>query len=420
MSSQPPSEPINLDLPVEFNNLPPERSFPWQRQQLQANAPPPESGWSQFLRLTSLFLSLVAIILISWGASTVWFGSKVRGEFDLQKAALSPKLNPSSEKVAAVLPPPEVQPPPQVEVPKVEVPKVAAPMASPPSVEAPVPVLTPEVFRFEPPPVPASPVPVPMPAMVPLASAESSTPALLEQDFNPPFLARELRGDTPMIRNWKTLALLTVTILYVNKPVVLAQTNEGDTKAIMEKLDKMDKALGEALGAIGQDISKIKKDIDNLKADAVGQNIGLDKANLKMGSLESQVKILLAEMDALKKRTPVEPTTTSSLDKVTLDDIRNRLGLIEKTLSTMQTSSANRIALSPPSQGRVVLMNFYPEELLFIVNQKPHRVAPNATVPLDAIPAGTLQYEVISPTWGQRARSQTTLSPNETFTLTAR
>jgi hypothetical protein len=93
---------------------------------------------------------------------------------------------------------------------------------------------------------------------------------------------------------------------------------------------------------------------------------------------------------------------------------------IRKLRATEPTTG--RIALSPPpSTGRVVLSNMYHEVMLFVINDKSHRVAPGAMAVLDNIPAGALSYEAISPTWGLvRARSTATLPANETFTLTAR
>lgn len=228
-----------------------------------------------------------------------------------------------------------------------------------------------------------------------------------------------------MIRNWKTLALLTATILYVNKPVVVAQTTtDADVKAVLQKLDKMDLNLADSLRNIGVDISAIKKDIDNLKGDSLAQRVEMGKSSKRIEDVEEQVKAMRANLDDLKKRIPIEPTSSiPSVDKASLDEIKSRLGQIEQTLAKLNATTAGsspRIALSPPSTGRVVLINLYPEELLFVVNKTMHRVAPNMTLPIESIPAGPLNYEVISPTWGRRANNSTILTANETFTLTAR
>src|SRR5439155_50355 len=82
----------------------------------------------------------------------------------------------------------------------------------------------------------------------------------------------------------------------------------------------------------------------------------------------------------------------SGIDKASVEEIKSKLGAIEQAILKLQPSTS-RIALSPPapsSSGRVVLVNLYPEMLLFVVNQKSYRVAPGANVPVDNVPAGGL------------------------------
>ena len=64
-----------------------------------------------------------------------------------------------------------------------------------------------------------------------------------------------------------------------------------------------------------------------------------------------------------------------------------------------------------------MLSNRYPEEMLFIVNGTSYRVAPGSTRVLDPQPAGTITYEVLSPTWGLLRRRTTTLAANEPFRI---
>ena len=66
------------------------------------------------------------------------------------------------------------------------------------------------------------------------------------------------------------------------------------------------------------------------------------------------------------------------------------------------------------------LVNDYSEELLFLVNGRAYRVAPGTTHTVEEMPAGAFNYEVISPTWGSRARNTPMLAAGETFTITAR
>jgi len=145
----------------------------------------------------------------------------------------------------------------------------------------------------------------------------------------------------------------------------------------------------------------------------------------KVEAIEEDVAALHNELKKLRKQF-AEPTVPSlpGTDKG-LDDIRGRLNAIEQALQRLApgNSTSNRIALSPPingaTAGRVMLVNLYSEDILFTVNNQMHRVEPGRTKQIDAVPAGALTYEVISPTWGRRAFRTTTLAPNETLTVSA-
>jgi hypothetical protein len=216
-----------------------------------------------------------------------------------------------------------------------------------------------------------------------------------------------------MLKNWKTLALCSLLAATPLASPAVAQAGEKDK--ILEKLESMDKALGKAFAEFAKDIDKIKAEIKNLReVDLVNQRLEIAQdVTAKMKEVAREVADLRIAFNLLK-------SLPAGIDKVTIDDIRTKLAAIEQAIIKLGPTE-KRLALSPPTQvGRVVLVNLYPEELLFIVNQKRYRVDPNATMTLDNIPAGVLSYEVLSATWGQRARSTTTLAANETFSLTAR
>ena len=100
-----------------------------------------------------------------------------------------------------------------------------------------------------------------------------------------------------------------------------------------------------------------------------------------------------------------------------LEELRALLTRIEGLLQAM--APAGRVAgFGPAGQtGRIMLSNRYPEEMLFIVNGTSYRVAPGSTRVLDPQPAGTITYEVLSPTWGLLRRRTTTLAANEPFRI---
>lgn len=176
-----------------------------------------------------------------------------------------------------------------------------------------------------------------------------------------------------MLRNWKSLtltsALTTTLFLQVSAPAV------ADDKAVLERIESLDK---------------------------------------KIKDLESGLNLIRADLDALRKR-------DLSSDKPGLEDIKGKLAAIERALLKLQPSSV-RSSMSPPAampMGRVVLANLYPEDMFFVVNNRRFRVLPGSNVPLDNVPAGVLNYEVISSATLLGTRHATALAPNQTLMLTA-
>jgi hypothetical protein len=208
-----------------------------------------------------------------------------------------------------------------------------------------------------------------------------------------------------MLRNWKSLelaALLAAT--FTAQPVLFAGegTKDPDLKAVVKRLDAMDQNLSKLFEKIsnnqkffGEDLLKTKIDVDRVFA--------------KVATLEDKLDRLHSDLERLKKRLPSDSN---------LDDIKTKLGQIERDLANLQTKS--RISLSPPNTGRIMLVNLYPEELLFVINGRTYRVPPNRTMPLDNHPAGALTYEVIAQRFGVITQKTSSLDPNETFTITAR
>ncbi len=235
-----------------------------------------------------------------------------------------------------------------------------------------------------------------------------------------------------MLRNWKSLALVSLMTATVSVQVPAPATaGDKDNKALLERLDVLQETIKKSFEGVSAEIGGIKADlkaqkgdlktirddIDVLKDDGLKQRLDMANANGKIKQIETALDKIRSDLEALRVREslPSKP----GLDKASVDEIKMKLGGIEQAILKLLPST-NRIAMSPPSStARVVLVNLYPEELLFLINQRPYRVAPGANLPAE-VPAGTLNYEVISGTWGQRAKNSTTLAPNETFTLTAR
>ncbi|MFO0966690.1 MAG: hypothetical protein U0793_14045 [Gemmataceae bacterium] len=401
--------------------------------------PAPSGFWLAFLGLTGFALALVA-----WGA---W--RQVNAEKSLREGRLASTLDlvvaeakkpaprletepiPPKHKEEPPLPaPPPVEPPPLVRTEAIIPPP--PPLPEPPrKLEPPKIDVTPRIdvpAKIELPPVPppmlvAPPVELPPVDLPVIPSVEAPKPvpppaaAPQEVDEYPLVFTRaSASGETPMLRNWKMLAVYSLTVVVVSQPApVVAQDELG------KRLDKIEASLKKSFEDLGGDVGSLKNQLTKLQVDVAA--LQLD-SKVRIDALESQVAKLQKEIDGLRKRLDSDLTRVGSspIDKAGFDDVKARLEGIEKAIRGL-TPPASRTALSPGAApgaaGRVMFVNNYPEELLLVLNGRNFRVAPMTTLPIDGVPAGSLNYEVISPTWGLRARRSAALAGGETFTLTA-
>ena len=227
-----------------------------------------------------------------------------------------------------------------------------------------------------------------------------------------------------MMRTWKLpgLSILAALILATLAPAG-GQPPAGPKK-LEQQVEALDQKLKGLVDNLVQDLKRIDealqghdKRLNNLEANDKDTSLKLDGARLRLERLGKVVEKLRLDMETLQKRTSgvaFYPPT----DKTGLDEIRAQLRQIEQTLNRMQ-ANGERTVFSPPVSraGRILLVNQYPEMLLFVINQKSYRVLPGQTVTLDNMPAGNFTYEVFPGPPGSRTR---TLEPGETYTLTAR
>ena len=407
------------------NGSQPTESFPFHKEDMQQGPHRRTSGWIGILWFSTFLASLALLALLVIEPNRPRIAQSKRKH--LRTPVASPKLKDDDKQKPVLL----VHNEPADVVPPLPDPIYVPPPAAPAVVEVPsIPPPLPEVPVIpEPPPATPLIVPPPLPQVEEPVVSEMIQPQ--EQPLDPPFLALDQRGDTPMLRNWKMLTLLAATIVYLEPPQVVAQADDADIKAILQRMDKMDTALQGSFKAITDQITELKKDTTKLKdssktltdnlatlsGETLKQQLNLDKTNKRLDIVDEQLKLLRADLDGLKFKVPQTPVA-SGVDKASMDEIRGKLSQIEQALAKIE--STNRVSLSPPRVGRVVLVNLYHEDLLFVINSQTHRVPPNSTMPLDSIPAGQLTYEVIPGTWGLRANNTVSLSANETFTLTAR
>jgi outer membrane murein-binding lipoprotein Lpp len=208
-----------------------------------------------------------------------------------------------------------------------------------------------------------------------------------------------------MTRTWKMLGLsMFLAAAVLAGPSTTARADEAapDLKDIARRIKNIESAMVE----IQRNADAILK--EGLKYQAlVGRISELEE---KMGKMQTQ-------LDALKKEgAPKE--RTSAYPPESIEEIQKRLAQIEDVLKRM--GPAPRVSRFPPNNaGRIVLTNQYPEEMLFIINGRENfRLAPGTSRVLEGFPAGTFTYEVVSPSWGSRARKTTSLAANETYRIT--
>jgi hypothetical protein len=366
----------------------------------------------------------LCVAAASWNTRRGRDGPAEQMGFDLRAEAPSPKVNSTSAEAPAVSPAPLPVPDQQVEPPQErEVPAVTFPAPVEPSPPRVVDVPVPSTVEVPPPLVevkgPAMPPPPPM-------REPKAAPVMC---FGPGSLAdscfREShRGDSPMMRNWTTLKLsalmavaLAVTPAPAAGPTELGQDDLKPLKDSMDvltkKLDAMNASLSKAFEGLEVDLKKIKNEIKAVREAGEAAQLTLETHKGALQTLETQVAKLRLDMDKLHGRKALYPQ-----EQLSLDEIKSRLAQIETALAKM---AEPRTSYSPPvNVGRIQLVNMYGEEMLFVINGKGYRVAPFATATLEGQPAGAFTYEVISGTYGLRARNSPLLEAGKTYTITVR
>lgn len=229
-----------------------------------------------------------------------------------------------------------------------------------------------------------------------------------------------------MMRNWKLLGLSSlVTLALASAPAPAGGTDgvqpqTDRLKSIHEDLQELKKNIAKAFERIGVDVTTVKDDLKTLKANDSDTALKLRDAQNRITDLGKVVNQLRLDIDTLRKKGDVALYPPPS-DKAAFDEIKDRLGQIEQALERLKPAPSVKVGSSPAGNtGRLVLVNAYTEELLFLVNQKPYRVTAGATAILDNLPAGTVTYEVISPTHGLRARNNPFLEAGKSIIITAR
>jgi hypothetical protein len=211
-----------------------------------------------------------------------------------------------------------------------------------------------------------------------------------------------------MIRTWKMFGVQTLVAVVLAAAPGLAraepENDNSDIKDIKQRLETIEKGL-----------TAIQKSLD---AASKAQTLDVKLLKGKINKLEEQMGALQTTVDALKKklsRTETEANYPPEGMDEFIKSLINGLVRIEKKLDRLTTST--QVAKAPPEVGTVALNNRYDEEILFTVNGTSYRLAPGTSRSLVDVPAGSLTYEVISPSFGLVRRKTTTLAPNKTLSI---
>ncbi len=209
-----------------------------------------------------------------------------------------------------------------------------------------------------------------------------------------------------MLRNWNVVkwSSLLAAMLAINTTPVQAQE---ELKDIQKSLNEISKKL--------DDLKALESIVSNMKTMVDKQ----DEANLKLGVVNASLTNVTTEVAALKKE--IEKIQGREFrayppDKGGLDD---RLAKIEAALERLEQSRV--VAKAPPAMptGRILMVNQYPEDMLFKINGRLHRVYANSTKVLENQPPGEFLYEVIW-NFGVIKTNNPVLEAGKTYTITVR
>jgi hypothetical protein len=186
-----------------------------------------------------------------------------------------------------------------------------------------------------------------------------------------------------MMRNWQTLFVLTPLILSLSAPFAAAQNTDkfkGDPveerleKKLMEMQETLLKTLTKLGDTISPELAALRKENQLLK----------DRLTDSVNKLQAQIDTLQTDLEQIKKGT----------------------GQV-------------RIAKALPTTGKLLLVNEYPEDLVFYVNQRGYTVKAGTSAQINDVPAGPFTYVLWSPRFSTTAPTTSMMDPNQTLTLRA-
>jgi hypothetical protein len=366
-------------------------------------------------------LVLTAFLLVGFTAAVLLPGRRSRPDsappdsagFDLLADATPRKLDTTSAEAPAASQTPAPQPEPVSRSPEE---KSAPPTPPEPKPPDPVPP-APQAASLEkaapsgPPEVPTLPAPTPAPPSAvpePPPAAVSETPRLA---IVPDDLRSKHSGDTPMMRNWKTLGLsaaLAAALAVPPAPALQAfdgpQASQAGDNKDKDKTDKADgaaailKELRELKAAFEKIDTGLKESMDNLDKNTKVLIQGLRRDLNDLKSETTQIARMQTDMEALKRE---------------ISQLRQEIETLRGRVAPVQSS-----ALYPPAPGtptgRIQLINRYLTPMTIQVNTRAYRLQPGETRVIDAVPAGPFTYQVLTVQPDVQTRQ---LLANEVYTI---
>jgi hypothetical protein len=194
------------------------------------------------------------------------------------------------------------------------------------------------------------------------------------------------RGDTPMTRTWKVLGFQTLLAATITTAPALGQAVDPPPGGGAKSTDQLrtDKKFDAQ-----QEIKDLRDALSALKTTVEGLETK-ENATLREQALRADFRALKDEIEKLRK----------SVDA------------LQARLSSTQTSA--QYGPAALGNGRVQLVNEYPEQITIVVNDRSYRLLPGESRVTDAIPAGAFSYQILSV---QAQPQNRTLAANETYTI---
>jgi hypothetical protein len=270
----------------------------------------------------------------------------------------------------------------------------------------------PEVPRAQSEP-PSLPVPSTSPPASPAKEPVPPPPAVAEVPA-PPVIPEELRtkhpGDTPMMRNWKTLGLSTALAAALAVPPAPAlQAIDGPQGPQAAEKDK-DKDKPDNSQTILKELRDLRAAFNKLDTELKDSLETLDKTTkLLIQGLRRDVNDLKSETAQIARM----QTDMEGLRRE-ITQMRQEIEALRGRVSPVQSSALYPPGSGAPPIGRIQLVNSYLFPMTVLVNNRAYRLAPGETRVIESVPAGPFTYQVLTVQPDVQTRA---LSANETFTI---